>query len=120
MEKINIHSANSQIHLHALRYYVDVVGGFNVETNGFRLTLVHKETGEIVKPTKTQWPVQSIHVSKRSKRCFEFDIITPGPYTIEFSNSDKLLVKRSNLILALLFSKPIPNDQLAVYIYRDN
>ena len=120
MKQININSTNSQMHLQAMHYNIDIIGGFYVEKNGFELQFINNKTGEIIRPTNSTWPIQSIHFSKRSKRCFDLNIINAGEYTIEFFNSGKLLVKRSNLHLVMMFTKPIPNEELTVYIYLKN
>ena len=117
MQKINIHNPDSQIYLQKMLYCIDIVGGFYVETNGFKPIFIHNETGEMVKPTKIRRAVQSVYQGKRSKRCFEFCITNPGLYTIEFTNANQLVVKRSNLLLALVFSKPIPTNEIELYLY---
>ncbi|MFT6442872.1 MAG: hypothetical protein ACJASQ_002509 [Crocinitomicaceae bacterium] len=120
MSPISIHSNESQVHLQAMSYNVNILGGFYIEKNGFKLQLTNNKTGEIVKPTHSKWRVQSIHFRKRSKRCFDLNIVNSGEYKIEFFNSEKLIVKRSNLLLAMMFSNPIPNEEITIYIYRKN
>ena len=108
------------MHLQAMHYNIDIIGGFYIEKNGFKLQFINNKTGEIIRPTHSKWPIQSIHFSKRSKRCFGLNIINAGEYTIKFLNTGNLLVKRSNLYFVKMFTKPIPNEEITVYIYRKN
>lgn len=120
MQRINIHSKNSTINLLAIRYYIDIVGGFHVKKNGFKFKLTNVETGEIIVPTNMRWMNSSFCEGERSKRCYEIYITNAGQYSITFTNSEALQVKRSSLILNFFFSKSIPNTELEICIYRKN
>jgi hypothetical protein len=114
---INIHSKTQELSLDTGKYHINVIGGFLIKKNNFKIKITSNK-GEIpIK--KTKFPLQSLENGKREKRCYEFKIIEKGKYSLEFKNSRNLIVKRSNVAIFFpfnLFNKPIPNEQIEIRI----
>lgn len=118
MEQIvNIHNNGCEINLKARKYKIDVLGGWGVKLGQFSILLRHNLTGKIVECERTFWPLQSYAFEKRAKRIFIANISVPGIYKIEFNQPETIEIKETNLFFRGYFQKPIPNNEISIYIH---
>ncbi|MBQ4818900.1 hypothetical protein [Aquimarina sp. MMG016] len=113
---INIHSVNQKIYLSVGIYSVKVLGGWGVKVNDFSVSLRKIENGVVIKSEDTFWKYQSHAFKNRAKKIAVLDVYESGNFLVEFKNSKKLKVRRSNLILTRFFEKELPNQDLEICI----
>ncbi|MCK0108905.1 hypothetical protein MWU58_06350 [Flavobacteriaceae bacterium S0825] len=113
---ISIYDSGKVIELPIGIYSVKVLGGWDVSIGNFTFVLTNKENQKIVNPKITNWRVQSFEFGKRAKKIMVLDITEHGNYFIEFKNQESLKVRPSNLRIARLFERHIPNQQLQIWI----
>ncbi len=121
MLNVNINTKSAKIHLAPISYYIDMVGGFSVELNGFTMRFTEVNTGTVIIPRVSNWPVRSIQNGKRSTRIFIIDALKKGEYLIEFENSNKPVVKRSYnrpFPFSFMPNPSVPNELLYIKIQR--
>ena len=113
---ISIYDSNKAIELSAGIYNIKVLGGWGVSVGDFSIELKNKINGNVTSSKVTNWRVQSYKFGERAKKIMTLDIPEHGVYLIEFKNQMDLKVRRSNLILARLFEKELPNEKLKIGI----
>lgn len=119
-DKISIHEVNKQLVFNKGLYHLDVIGGWKIGKNGFRVKLVHENGDHVVFPTRS-WPVTNKYGWKKGKRIFDFHLLEEGVYTIHFLSSEKLTVRPmgfSSFSLLRLFDRKIENKLISVIFYR--
>ena len=118
IKPIDIYNQNTLLKLREGKHYVDFLGGWSVNTNGFRIVLKNINTGKLIKIERTFWPVQNFEFGKRSLRYFEFHIPHDDTYSMKFIGSNNIQIKRSNVPFFSLLSSAIANMDIMVYIHR--
>lgn len=98
-------------------YHIDVVGGFGITPNNFKLLITNSEMDHRVTIKKSKWPVQSFMFDKRTKRYCSFDIPVAGNYRIDCLHPHSLNVKKSNLPIFSSFFRSIPTSEITLYLY---
>jgi hypothetical protein len=120
---INIHTKNEVLNLAEGSYYVNILGGWSIFSNGFSIKLLSEITKDQVDIKRAKWPVQDFDFGKRSKRYYEFVIKKKGNYILEFVNPTKLKVRGSNVAIFppfSFFNKEKPNNELSITIVKKN
>ena len=115
---INIHTEKNNIELSPGKYYIDILGGWMVIENRFRIKIENTATHEEVIVKYSKWPVQSIEFGQNAKRFYEIEITKQGLYSIDFINPTDIMVKRWNLPFISIFLKEIANDKISIYIHK--
>lgn len=115
MNPISIYIANHEVFLHVGKYNIDIIGGWNIEEHFFTLNLINCENKKVSYPKRVKWKIQKIEFGTRSLRYFEIEIFTSGNHLIEFIKPESLIVKRTNLFITSLFTKPIPTEEIKIY-----
>ena len=118
---INIHTKNEVLNLKEGSYYVNILGGWLIFSNGFSIKLLSELTKNQIEIKRAKWPVQDFEFGKRSKRYYEFVIKKNGNYILEFVNPTMLKVKRSNVAVFppfSFFNKEQPNNDLSITIVK--
>ena len=113
---ININSKGEEINLIARKYRIYLLGGWGVNLGNFLISFKDKKTGEITKSKRAIYPVQAFSYRKRAKRILNVNITKQSNYEVIFENPESLKLKRSNLFLSNLFTKPISNEQIEILI----
>ncbi len=113
---ISIHNSGRTIFLTTGIYSIKILGGWSVSLGNFSISLQNQENGILMNPEIVYWRLQSYEFGQRAKKIMSLHIIKPGKYTIEFNNHKDLRVRRTNLFLAKLFEKEIPNTELNIWI----
>ena len=119
-DNISIHEVNKQLVFNKGLYHLDVIGGWEIRKNGFRVKLVHKNGDDVVFPTWS-WPVTNKYGWKKGKRIFDFHVLTEGIYTIDFLSSENLTVRPigvGSFSLLRLFDRKVENKLISVIFYR--
>lgn len=117
--EINIHSKGQELKFYAAEYHVDLIGGLDIKTNEFYISLIDSNGSEIHLSDFT-FPVQSLYGWRKAKRKYSVKIPREGVYLIKFNNPSNLVVKRSNVAVFpfSLFSKRVPTEEITVVFYR--
>jgi hypothetical protein len=84
---ISIHEVNKRLTFKKGLYHLDVIGGWEIERNGFRMKLAHENGEDSVFPI-LPWSVQNMFGWKKGKRVFDFQIQKDGIYTLHFFSPD--------------------------------
>lgn len=120
MKIVSIHSNTTQIHLVPVIYYIDIIGGFGAELNDFSISFTNVETGEVLRPKKTEWLMHSLD-SSRKIRVLDLTVNKPGKYQVDFSNAHRITLKKSlcrPFPFSLLPNRNVPNREIKIAIYR--
>ena len=118
IDPINIHTKNYNTELFPGQYQIDILGGWSVVTDSFKIKIENTTTRDHVLLQYTKWPVQSFAFGQRAKRYYEIEITTQAFYSIHFINPTDILVKHSNLPFISFFFKEISNEKISIYIHR--
>lgn len=113
---ISIYDSGKAIELPFGFYNIKVLGGWGLSIGNFRIELINKDSGEIIRPTITSWRVQSYEVGQRAKKIMTLEIKKRGIFFIQFKNQREVRLRRSNLLFTRLFEKEIPNEQIRIWI----
>ena len=113
---ININSNGEEVNLLAKRYRIYVLGGWGIDLGSFSISFKDEKTGEISRCKRAIFPVQAFSHRKRAKRIFVVDIPRQSNYEVVFENPESLIVKKSNLLISSLFTKPISNKTIEILI----
>jgi hypothetical protein len=117
---ISIHEVNKQLTFKNGLYHLDVIGGWEVQRNGFAMKLVHENGEDEVFPIST-WPVHNWYSWKKGKRIFDFQVSRNGIYTLHFSLPEDLVVRpmgSSWFSILRLFDRKVNNKLITVIFYR--
>ena len=112
MTPINIFDKNIELNFKKGTYNINLIGGWGVKLNEFKLKLISSDKKEIV-ATKTKFPVQNL-TDKKTKRILTVNIQKEGKYEVIISNPNSLVVYSSNLFILNLISKPIDNKSIQI------
>ena len=118
MEKIiGVQKEGYRLTLKRDYYKIDIVGGWGIRLKEFSVSLKNINTGLILYPQRSFWPIQSYKKGIRSKRIFTIDVLDSGEYEVKFKGLDSLIVKSSNLLFLSLLQKPLSIDQISICVY---
>lgn len=106
----------TKLNLETGKYQIDVLGGWFVRINDFRISVTNVETGKTIEAEKTHLPIQSYKKGKRAKRIMNFSISDKGIYNVHFENSESLTVMKSNLLFTRFIFTPIDNEKIEIII----
>ncbi len=118
MKTINIHKKQEVIHLDDNKYNIDVLGGWGVKLGEFSISLKNTKTEEVIRSKKAILSIQSFAHNQRAKKILTIDVPRKASYLVTFHNPETLIVKKSNLIVSSFFTKPLANENLAIYFYK--
>ena len=113
MDKINIYQTDKQVNLKEGTYHINLIGGWGVSLNQFKIELLDSNNKSII-CYKTTFPVQNL-TDKKTKRILSVDIKKADNYKISFKNPGSIEVYPSPLFLLKLILKPIDNKNIQVY-----
>lgn len=113
---ININSEGEEINLIARKYRIYLLGGWGVNLGYFSISFKDTKTNEIIKCKRAVYPVQAFSHRKRAKRIFTVNIPKQSTYEVIFANPKSVKIRKSNLFISSLFTKPISNEKIEILI----
>ena len=97
MDKINIYHTDKQVNLKEGTYHINLIGGWGVSLNQFKIELIDSNNNSII-CYKATFPVQNL-TDKKTKRILSVDIKKADNYKIVFKNPYSIAVSYTHLTL---------------------
>ena len=95
-------------------YNIYIVGGLDVEANSLKVEIINKSTRQEIKTFEHKLKFRSF----RAVRYFYFDIPNTDTYEVSVCNYNRIVVRKSRLLMLRLFQSPLNLADIRIRIER--